>query len=107
MLSPRTAQLPKITLAASVALHAFWILLFAKEASKDFAKLMTVHAGVGPLSGLYLYSTLVGILIFLLLQPWRPRNTDQALRTAMTIFFLSLFLWLVLVFPPVYRPLVG
>lgn len=97
-----------LMLAVSSALNAFWILNLIKEASPAFKKLITVHAGIGPLSGLYLYSTLIGIAVLAAL-PWvvgRKPNTRLA-EFAAPVLFASAGLLVLMTFPPVFELLLG
>lgn len=97
-----------LMLAVAAALNAFWILNLIKEASPAFKKAITVHQGIGPLSGLYLYSTLVGLLFFALL-PWvlGRRENPRLAHAASAILFISAALLFILTFPPVFKAILG
>lgn len=103
MLSPQRRNFFRSAIAASIALHVFWILLFKKEASKAFADAITIHQGVGPLSGLFLYATLAGILAFLFLHLWQPKDLGRLLPFATWLLILSTVAFLILVYPPVFH----
>jgi hypothetical protein len=97
-----------LLLAVSASLNAFWILNLIKEGNVVFKKAITVHAGMGPLSGLYLYSALIGLLFFALL-PWilGRRENPRLAHAASAILFISAALLFVLTFPPVFKAALG
>lgn len=97
-----------LLLAVSASLNAFWILNLIKEGNAAFKKAITVHAGMGPLSGLYLYSTLIGLLFFALL-PWilGRRENSRLFHVASGVLFVSAALLFILTFPPVFKAILG
>jgi hypothetical protein len=91
-----------ILIAASISLIFFAILNIAKE-SNDFVKnLLNFYPPTGPLLGLFLSSILIFIFIYFLAFLLKPTNQ----KAAFFFILISSFVFFLLVFPPVFEPIV-
>lgn len=91
-----------ILYSASVSLTFFWILNIFKESYKAVKAFLNFYPPIGPLLGLFIFSILVFILVFLLFRSFRIKDQRKS-YWAVVIFSL---LFSLMVFPPIYEPIV-
>lgn len=88
--------------AASFSLTFFWILNIFKESYKAVKDFLNFYSPIGPLLGLFTFSIVVFILVFLLFRSFRIK--DQRKSYWVVVIFSLLFL--LMVFPPIFEPIV-
>lgn len=92
-------------LAGGTSLNAFWVLNICKEAYPAFKELLNFYPVTGPLLGLYLASFATFVVVFVLVRSMRWGSaTERILRW---YFMLSVLLFFLMTFPPVWEPIVG
>ncbi|OGH11153.1 MAG: hypothetical protein A2857_04070 [Candidatus Levybacteria bacterium RIFCSPHIGHO2_01_FULL_36_15] len=89
-------------LATSASLTFFWILNIFKEGYKEVQNFLNFYPSVGPLLGLFIFSTVVLIVAFVVLEKLKIRNQKFAFK----IFIVSVLLFAFMVFPPVFKIIV-
>lgn len=92
--------------AASVSVTAFWVLNIFKEAYPGFKSLLNFYSPVGPLLGLFLASLVVFFLVKWLLLSMDKFTTKVNEKTTFWVYVVSVTLFFVMVFPPVFEPIV-
>ena len=96
--------------AIGTGLNFFWAFVIAKEVSPAVKDFLTVSTAVGPLSGLFLYATLVFAAVWILLYGTYLAAGERYVaffaRTHFWYFSLSIILFFFLVFPPIFLPIV-
>lgn len=91
-----------ILLAASVSLYFFAVLNIIKEANSNIKELLNFYPMVGPLLGLFSSSIIIYILSFFVITGVKPSNQ----KLAFLVFLITAIGFFLLVFPPVYEPIV-
>lgn len=92
--------------ALSASFNAFWVFTIIKAASKTFKKAITLYDPVGPLSGLFAYSLLVAAVVFVVLLVLLPSKISlRQQKIAYGIYFISIILFFLMVFPPIFEPI--
>lgn len=89
--------------AASAALHMGWFSHFVLFRSSAVLGWFLLDESVGPISGVYLMTLLVFVLVFVLSALWfRGRDCTDFRDRVFWFFVVSLIMFVVLTFPPVY-----
>lgn len=88
--------------AASLALTFFWVLNILKEVFSGVKNFLNFYSPVGPLLGLFLFSSLFAFAAYLIISSVKP--TSQKL--AFWSYLISAIVFCLMVFPPVFEPLV-
>ncbi len=89
--------------AAAVSLTTFWLLNIIKESNGGFKSFLNFYPPIGPLLGLFLFSILGFWIAYFL--AWLLKIKSQKL---LLVFFIgSAILFFVMVFPPIFGPVVG
>lgn len=91
-----------IVWASSVSLTFFWVLNIFKESFKVVKDFLNFYPPMGPLLGLFIFSTLVFILAYLLFRSLEIK--DQ--KVSFWIMIISSIIFLLMVFPPIFEPIV-
>ncbi len=92
---------------ATKALTVFWIVNILKEAYKPVKDVLGFYSPVGPLLGLFLVSLAVFVVVTYVLA--KSTNLTQKLseKTTFWAYAGSVALFFVMVFPPVFEPIVN
>lgn len=88
--------------ATSLSLTFFWILNICKESYLSIKDFLNFYQPVGPLLGLFIFSLLAFTILYLLFRSFQIR--DQ--RISFWVMFISSLLFLLMVFPPIFEPIV-
>jgi hypothetical protein len=89
--------------AVSAALHMGWLIHFILFRSSAVLGWFLLDESVGPISGIYLMTLLMFVLVFVLSVLWfRGRDCTDFRDRVFWFFIVSLILFAILTFPPVY-----
>ena len=89
--------------AVSASLNFFWILNIIKTAAPATKGWLTLYVPVGPLSGLFIYSLLFGLGVFVVLGRVIRSVNQASERRAFVIYYSSIVLFFLMVFPPIFE----
>ena len=95
-------QINSVLWAAALTLNFFWILNILKESYKGVKDLLNFYPPVGPLLGLFIFSGIVFFVSILILLMIKPKSQ----RTAFLVYVTSALVFFLMVFPPVWEPIV-
>ena len=95
-------QINSVLWAAALTLNFFWILNILKESYKGVKDLLNFYPPVGPLLGLFIFSGIVFFVSILILLMIKPKSQ----RTAFLLYVTSALVFFLMVFPPVWEPIV-
>src|SRR3989338_4423428 len=93
--------------AVSASLNFFWILNIIKTAAPATKGWLTLYTPVGPLSGLFIYSLLFGLIVFVILGRIFRSVNQASERRAFVIYYSSIVLFFLMVFPPIFEAVAG
>lgn len=89
--------------AAGISLLFFALLNIAKEANPAVKSFLNFYPPIGPLLGLFLFSTVTYIIFYYLLSALKPGSQKKAFW----ILLISSIAFFFLVFPPVFELIVA
>src|SRR3989338_11031296 len=100
--TPNIATVNNVLVSGGLTLTVFWILNILKTAFPTVKSFLTFYEPVGPLSGLYVISILFFVLFISLFTSFKIRSQTKAYW----IYVVSVVLFVIMVFPPVFEPIV-
>lgn len=89
--------------ATSLTLTFFWVLNISKEVVSGVKNFLNFYPPVGPLLGLYLFSGLFFHVAYLTVLSVKPTNQKLAFWS----YLISAIIFSLMVFPPIFEPLVS
>ena len=89
--------------AVSASLNFFWILNIIKTAAPATKGWLTLYTPVGPLSGVFIYSLLFCLGVFVVLGRVIRSVNQASERRAFVIYYSSIVLFFLMVFPPIFE----
>jgi len=98
----KSQQINSILLAAGLALNFFWVLNVLKESYAGVKSVLNFYAPVGPLLGLFISSSIVFFISFVVLVMIKPKSQ----KTAFWFYTISAIVFFFMVFPPIFKPFV-
>ena len=91
--------------SAATSLNAFWILIVLKGAYPAISKFMNFYPPIGPLLGLYIFSTLIFVLCFF--AGWFAfRDRDKVSTLLYRYFIASVIFYALITLPVFHEPLI-
>lgn len=88
--------------SASLALTFFWVLNILKEVFSSVKNFLNFYSPVGPLLGLFLFSGLFAFVAYLIILTVKPASQKLAFWS----YLISAVVFFLMVFPPIFEPLV-
>lgn len=93
-----------VYLASALTLQVAWIANWLVYRSEWVRNLMSINASIGPISGLYLKTFCVFVLVFgLSVLFFRGKDVSHWRERVVWLFFVSVVMFLVLTYPSVYE----
>jgi len=89
--------------AAGVSLTVFWKLNILKEAYVPVKNFLNFYPPVGPLLGLFIFSGLAFIISFFVFSLLKLKSQ----KVAFWVLLISSIVFFLMVFPPMFEPVVG
>lgn len=93
-------------LSTAASFNLFWVMNILKAANTQFKRFLEVYPPVGPLSGLFLFSILALVVLFLpftvILQ---QHQQNLRVKEVVIIYFASAILLFVMTFPLIFGPI--
>src|SRR3989344_6383750 len=95
------------TIGGAVAIFFVGFFQFLAEASKDIKPFLTVHSGIGPLSGKVLYGYALGLVAYFLAYHFLKNKKNIDISRYFYFFVIALVVASLLVFVPFTNLLLG
>ncbi len=90
-------------IATSATLHLVWILAFIASRSVDFERFLSINHDAGLYSGLYGFSILFFILVFLITSIWfQNRDCSHNRKRFFEFFIFSVVAFVIMTIPMVF-----